>query len=136
MGQPAARQGDHITASDIHIVLVPYPPGQPVPNSLPHPFDGVLAENLSADVRIDGKAAATVGSSATNNPPHMPTPPGISFTMPPTNKGVIMAGSTSVRINGKAAARVGDQVQTCQEPAPNVSGQIVLSGPCTVLIGG
>ena len=89
MGQPAARQGDHITASDIHIVLVPNPPGQPVPNSLPHPFDGVLAENLSADVRIDGKAAATVGSSATNNPPHMPTPPGLSFTTPPTNKGVI-----------------------------------------------
>ena len=38
MGQPAAKQGDHIIATDTHIVLVPAPPGPPVPTPLPHPF--------------------------------------------------------------------------------------------------
>ena len=36
MGQPAAKQGDQIVATDTHIVLVPSP-GGPVPTPLPHP---------------------------------------------------------------------------------------------------
>ncbi len=136
MAQPAARQGDQIVATDIHIVLVPTPPGAPVPTPLPHPFAGPITESVSSNVRIDGRSAATVGSTANNSPPHLPTPPGTSFTVPPTNRGSIIRGSQSVRINGKAAARVGDTVQTCQDLAPNMTGQIVLSGPCTVMIGG
>jgi uncharacterized Zn-binding protein involved in type VI secretion len=37
-------------------------------------------------------------------------------------------------INGKPAARVGDQVQTCADPVPNMTAQIVAVG--TVMIGG
>jgi hypothetical protein len=54
MGQPAAKQGDQITAVDIHIVLVPAPPGPPVPTPLPHSFVGILDANLSPDVKIMG----------------------------------------------------------------------------------
>ncbi len=54
MGQPLAKQGDQITATDIHIVLVPDPPGQPVPKPLPHAFNGMLDGQLSPDVFIAG----------------------------------------------------------------------------------
>ena len=37
MGQPAAKQGDHITAIDTHIIMIPSP-GGPVPTPLPHPI--------------------------------------------------------------------------------------------------
>ncbi|HYD37111.1 MAG TPA: PAAR domain-containing protein, partial [Allosphingosinicella sp.] len=86
MGQPAAKQGDKAVGVDIHVVMVPAPPGSPVPTPLPHPFNGILDTNLSVDVKIDGMAAATVGSIATNTPPHIPTPPGVSFQAPPSNK--------------------------------------------------
>jgi uncharacterized Zn-binding protein involved in type VI secretion len=133
MGQPAAKQGDHITAIDTHIVMVPSS-GGPVPTPLPHPFDGILDGNLSTDVNIMGRPAATVGSSATNTPSHLPTPPGVSFQIPPTNKGSVVQGSGTVLINGKPAARHGDQAQTCADPTPNMAGRVVAAG--TVLIGG
>ena len=41
MGQPAAKQGDQMTAVDMHIVMVPSP-GGPVPTPLPHPFMGII----------------------------------------------------------------------------------------------
>jgi uncharacterized Zn-binding protein involved in type VI secretion len=135
MGQPAAKQGDKIiAAADIHIVMVPSPPGSPVPTPLPHPFSGTLDGNLSSDVKIMGMAAATVGSTATNSPPHIPTPPGVSFQSPPENKGTIMMGSATVKINGKMAARSGDQARTCGTP-PNLAAQVV-AAPGTVMIGG
>ena len=133
MGQPAAKQGDQVVAVDIHIVLVPSP-GGPVPTPLPHPFSGMLDGNLSQDVKIMGQPAATVGSTANNQPPHIFTPPGTSFQVPPENKATIMVGSSTVMINGKAAARAGDMVQTCADPVPNTSGQLIAVG--TVLIGG
>lgn len=136
MGKPAAKQGDQIIATDIHIVMVPAPPGPPVPTPLPHPFLGMINGNLSMNVKIMGMPAATVGSTATNQPPHLPTPPGVSFQIPPTNQGTIMMGSTTVMINGKPAARMGDQAQTCADPAPNMSAQVVVSGAATVMIGG
>jgi uncharacterized Zn-binding protein involved in type VI secretion len=133
MGQPAAKQGDQITAVDTHIVMVPSP-GGPVPTPLPHPFAGMLDGNLSTTVMIMGRPAATVGSTATNMPPHIPTPPGTSFQVPPANRGTVMRGSATVMINGKPAARAGDQAQTCAEPVPNMSAQVVAAG--TVMIGG
>ncbi len=134
MGQPAAKQGDQITAIDMHIVLVPAPPGPPVPTPLPHPFSGMLSSGLSMTVKIMGMPAATVGSTANNTPPHLPTPPGTSFTIPPTNQGIIMRGSATVMINNKPAARAGDMVQTCADPVPNTSGQLIAVS--TVMIGG
>jgi uncharacterized Zn-binding protein involved in type VI secretion len=134
MGQPAAKQGDQVTATDTHIVLVPAPPAPPVPTPLPHPFIGIINEQLSNDVKIMGKPAATVGSVANNTPPHIPTPPGTVFQMPPSNKGTIKVGSMTVKINGKAAARNGDTVETCNDPVDAPVGTVVAVG--TVNIGG
>jgi uncharacterized Zn-binding protein involved in type VI secretion len=132
MGQMAAKQGDRVTATDIHIVVVPVA-GAPVPTPLPHPFSGTIGGALSRDVRIQGKSAAMVDSTADNNPVHIPTPPGISFQSPPSNRATIKAGSQTVRINGKAAARNGDPANTCNDPAELPVGTVVASG--TVRIG-
>jgi uncharacterized Zn-binding protein involved in type VI secretion len=136
MGLPAAKQGDQITAVDMHIVLVPppVPPAPPVPTPLPHPFSGIIDVGLSPNVMIMGLPAATVGSTATNTPPHFPTPPGMSFAKLPTNKALITMGSTTVLINGKPAARSGDTAITCNDPVDLPNGTVVAAG--TVLIGG
>ena len=81
-----------------------------MPTPIPHPFLGTLDTALSSDVFIDGMAAATVDSVATNMPPHIPQ--GGPFQAPPSNRGRIVAGSPSVSINGKMAARAGDQAIT------------------------
>ena len=94
---PAAKQDDQIIGVDIHIVMVPSPAG-PVPTPLPHPFVGMIDGELSSSVQIMGKAAATVGSTATNNPSHIPTPPGTAFQKPPMNKSKIIMGSPNVLI--------------------------------------
>lgn len=133
MGHPAAKQGDQVVATDTHIVLVPAPPGPPVPTPLPHPFAGQLNGGLSADVNIMGRPAAFVGSTATNTTPHLPTAPGIGFQKPPTNRGTVLLGSPTVLINGKPAARHGDTVVTCNDPVDLPVGKIIATG--TVLIG-
>lgn len=133
MGLPAAKQGDQIVATDTHIVMVPSPDGAPKPVPLPHPFAGIINGNLSSNVKIMGRPAATVGSTATNMPPHVPTPPGTSFQTPPANKGTIQMGSFTVKINGKAAARAGDTALTCNDPADAPVGKVVAAG--NVLIG-
>lgn len=134
MGQPAARQTDPVTGVDTHIVLVPAPPAPPVPTPLPHPFAGQLLDALSGDVLVDGLPAATVGSVAHNLPPHLPTPPGTAFQMPPSNRGTVTLGSTTVLINGKGAARMGDTVRTCNDPVDAPVGTIS-AGSATVMIG-
>jgi uncharacterized Zn-binding protein involved in type VI secretion len=132
MGQPAAKQGDKVVAIDTHIVMVPAGPAQ-VPTPLPHPFAGILNGGLSQDVKIQGLPAATVGSTADNMPPHMPTPPGTAFQKPPSNKATVQIGSPSVKINGKAAARNGDTAMTCNDPADSPVGKVIAVG--TVFIG-
>jgi uncharacterized Zn-binding protein involved in type VI secretion len=131
MGQPAAKQGDQIQGVDTHIVMIPSP-GGPVPTPLPHPFSGMLDGSLSADVKIMGMAAATVGSTATNLPPHVPQ--GGPFQVPPSNRGQIILGSTTVRINGKPAARNGDTANTCNDPADMPVGTVIAAS--SVMIGG
>jgi uncharacterized Zn-binding protein involved in type VI secretion len=133
MGQPAAKQNDIIQAMDTHIVMVPSP-GGPVPTPTPgHPFNGIVNGGLSTSVRIMGLPAATVGSTANNQPPHIPIG-GPSFQIPPTNHGTILTGSATVRINGQPAARNGDTANTCNDPAPLPVGTVIASG--TVMIGG
>jgi uncharacterized Zn-binding protein involved in type VI secretion len=131
MGQPAAKQGDQITALDTHIIMIPSPSGA-VPTPLPHPFNGVIDGNLSSNVQIMGMPAATQGSTATNMPPHIPQ--GGPFQRPPSNRGQIISGSATVLINGKPAARMGDQAMTCNDPVDLPIGTVVASG--TVMIGG
>ncbi len=131
MGLPAAKQGDQVIATDFHIVLVPGTP--PTPQTLPHPFTGVINGGLSSNVRIMGRPAAVAGSTAVNTPPHIPTPPGTAFPRPPANKATLQQGSPTVMINGKPAARSGDKALTCNDPADLPSGTVVTLG--TVLIG-
>lgn len=132
-GRPAARQTDKVVATDTHIVLVPSA-GGPVPTPFPHPFAGTLSANLAMTVLVNGLPAATVGSVALNAPPHLPTPPGTSFTIPPRNQGVVQAGCPTVLIGGRPAARVGDPVLTCNDPVDLPVGTIT-TGSATVLIG-
>jgi uncharacterized Zn-binding protein involved in type VI secretion len=131
MGQPAAKRGDRVVAVDTHIVMVPGTPPSPLP--LPHPFSGVLSEGLSPDVKIAGLPAATVGSIATNTPPHLPVSPGTVFQRPPSNQATVQLGSETVMINGKPAARAGDKALTCNDPEDVPAGTIVAAG--SVLIG-
>jgi uncharacterized Zn-binding protein involved in type VI secretion len=129
MGQPAAKQGDRITATDSHIVVPPS--GTPAPALFP--FNGIITRGLSSDTFIEGLPAATVGSTAMNVPPHLLLPPA-TFQKPPSNQGKIIIGSMSVLINGKQAARNGDTAMTCNDPSDMPVGKVIATG--TVLIGG
>jgi uncharacterized Zn-binding protein involved in type VI secretion len=127
MGSPAAKQGDIITATDMHNIQPPS--GSPV--MTPHPFNGLLDGGLSQDVLIMGLPAATVDSTATNIPPHIPS--GGSFVTPPDNLATVTQGSSTVNINGKAAARSGDSADTCNDDGQPDGGTIEASG--SVFIG-
>ena len=131
MGQPAAKQGDRVVATDTHVVMIPSP-GGPVPTPLPHPFTGQIDGSLSPDVTNEGSAAAVRGSTATNTPSHVPQ--GGPFQTPPSNRATIQLGSATVLINGKPAARNGDKALTCNDPADLPVGTVVAEG--TVFIGG
>lgn len=133
MAQPAAKANDQVTATDIHIVLVPAGPSL-VPTPLPHVFAGILAGSLAPTVTIAGQAAAVVGSTADNTPAHLPTPPGTSFQKPPQNRATVQVGSATVLIGGQPAARNGDVALTCNDPADLPVGTVVAAG--TVLVGG
>jgi uncharacterized Zn-binding protein involved in type VI secretion len=122
MGQPAARQGDLVTAQDTHLVSVG---GQP-PNPVVLPFSAPLTEGLSTDVRIGGLPAAVLGSGGTNTPPHVPGA-GV-FTRPPTNHATVQTASATVRINHRFAVRNGDQALTCNDPTDLPIGTVVAAG--------
>jgi len=128
MGQPAAKQGDRITATDIHLIQ---PPGPSSPVPTPHQFSGIIDGGLSSDVKIEGRQAATLNSTATNTPPHIPQ--GGTFVNPPKNQGQIIMGSATVFINNKPAARSGDTALTCNDPVDLPVGTVVAQSK--VLIG-
>jgi uncharacterized Zn-binding protein involved in type VI secretion len=132
MPQPAARQNDPVTGTDVHILLVPSP-GGPVPTPTPLPFVGLLMTGLSTDVLINGLPAATQGSVAVNQPPHLAPPPA-TFSKPPTNQGRVLIGSPAVLVNGRPLARMGDQVATCNDPADMPTSTITAGSP-DVLVG-
>jgi uncharacterized Zn-binding protein involved in type VI secretion len=129
VGQPAAKQGDKVVAVDTHMIQ---PPGTSPPVPVPHPFNGIIDGALSSNVKIQGMPAATVNSTATNTPPHVPI--GGSFVIPPKNRATIIKGSATVMINGQPAARAGDTALTCNDPVDAPVGTVVAVG--TVNIGG
>jgi len=118
-----------VTATDMHLIQ---PPGTAPPVLTPHPFSGIIDGGLSSNVNIAKMAAATVQSTATNTPPHVPI--GGTFVKPPANKATIIKGSSTVFINKKAAARNGDTALTCNDPVDAPVGSVVAVG--TVNIGG
>ena len=125
MGKAAAKQGDKVTALDLHMVDIPTPTG-PVTVPLPHPFKGELKEKLSKNVNIMGKPAAVRGSTAPNDPKHVAL--GLRFASEPANEGSVFLGSMTVRINGRPAARSGDLVLTCNDPTDLPIGKLDASG--------
>jgi uncharacterized Zn-binding protein involved in type VI secretion len=127
----AAKEGDKIVAFDTHLIQ---PPGTSPPLPVPmHPFNGIIDGSLSGDVSIEGRAAATVDSTATNTPSHLPL--GGKFVIEPKNQGQIVRGSMTVTINGKRAARLGDTARTCNDPVDLPVGTVVVAAG-TVSIGG
>jgi uncharacterized Zn-binding protein involved in type VI secretion len=130
MGMPGAKQDDEVVGLDIHIVMIPSPAG-PVPTPMPMPFVGKLSGALSTSVAIDNKPAAVKGSTAQNQPQHIPA--GGPFQNPPSNQGTVDAGSDTVMFDGRKAARLGDIVKTCNDPTDAPNGVIIATG--TVLIG-
>lgn len=126
----AAKQGDRVNAVDTHLIITPPPASATIP--VPHAFSGIIDGGLSSDVQIEGKPAATVKSTATNTPPHIPQ--GGTFATPPRNRATIVMGSATVLINGKGAARMGDTATTCNDPTDLPVGTVVAAG--TVDIGG
>jgi uncharacterized Zn-binding protein involved in type VI secretion len=130
MKRAAAKQGDRITGTDTHIVMVPGSPPSPTP--LPHPFMGLLGgQTLSQNVNIMKRPAAIVGSQA-DNMPHLPTSPGVSFQRAPANKATIRQGSATVFINGQPVARDGDPAATCDDPADAPAGTVLAVGTVTI----
>lgn len=130
MGVPGAKQDDTVVGVDTHVIMIPSP-GGPVPTPTPMPFNGKLDGDLSSTVSIDNKAAAVKGSTATNQPSHVPA--GGPFQKEPSNKATVDAGSSTVFFDDKAAARLGDQAKTCNDPQDAPNGVVVASG--TVIIG-
>ena len=128
MGLPAAKQGDKVVSLDTHLIQ---PPGPTSPVPVPHPFSGIIDGGLSTSVNIQGMPAATLNSTATNTPPHVPI--GGTFVKPPSNRATIVMGSATVRIGGKPAARAGDTATTCNDPIDLPIGKVVAAG--TVFIG-
>ena len=109
----AARQGDAIqgTTSGEHN-------GHVTPHG-PLPITGTISGGCSGDVFINGRPAAYVGSTTTEND-----------ACCGSSQGSIAQGSSSVFINGKPAARIGDALA-----AHNGTGA-VSAGSGDVLIGG
>lgn len=120
----AAKRGDHVVAVDTHLC-----DGAPTPV----PFDGMLDTDLSPNVRAEHRHVALIGSVASNTPAHV-APAGKTFDVPPTNRGVVVAGSGTVFANRRALARNGDAAKTCNDPEDLPVGRIVASG--TVVVGG
>ncbi len=130
MPTPGAKQDDEVVGLDTHIVMIPSP-GGPVPTPMPMPFVGKLSGALASTVQIANKPAAVKGSTAQNQPQHIPA--GGPFQKQPSNQGTVDAGSATVQFENKAAARLGDPVKTCADPADAPNGVILAAG--TVFIG-
>ena len=123
--RPAAKDGDTVVAVDTHILMVPSPAG-PVPTPTPMPFQGALRQSLCDSVLIENKPAATEGSVALNDPPHVPTAG--PFQQPPSNQATVASGSETVLIANKKAARTGDTATTCDDFGAQKAGVVTGSG--------
>ena len=109
MGSPALVLGDKVTGICANHLIPSASGTQPAG---PLPFSAPLTQGLVNTVIVGGKAAAVIGSSGVNTPPH----PGIvdgAFAAPLAQVGRIASGSSSVLIGGKPAANVQSQALCC-----------------------
>jgi uncharacterized Zn-binding protein involved in type VI secretion len=114
MGQPLVM-GDKIQGQcSIHQVPNPAS-GAPQPSPAPLPFSAPLLDGLVSTVTIGGKAAAVMGSSGYNTPPHVGLHPSDPYLVPMQQKGQVMSGSGTVMIGGKPAATSDSQVAMCAQ---------------------
>jgi uncharacterized Zn-binding protein involved in type VI secretion len=130
VGQPAAVLGDAIRAT-CAIHQMPNPTsGAPQPAG-PLPFSSPLTTGLSTTVLIGGKAAAVLGSSGINQPPHVGLHASDPFMVPTQQQGRVVTGSATVLFDGKPAATAASQCTACLQP-----GAVLQASATTVLIGG
>jgi uncharacterized Zn-binding protein involved in type VI secretion len=118
MGAPPLVMGDRITGQCVGH-QIPGPFGAPTP-APPMPFSAPLAQNLSTNVNFGGKAAAVLGSSGLNTPPHVGLHASDPFLLPANQIGRVLNGSATVFINGKPAATQQSQCSCCLAAGPAV----------------
>lgn len=109
MGSPALVLGDKISGICPNHLIPSASGTQPAG---PLPFSAPLTQGLVNTVIIGGKAAAVMGSSGYNTPPHAGIVDG-SFASPTMQVGRVTTGSSSVMIGGKPAATVQSNVLMC-----------------------
>jgi len=113
MGSPALVIGDRVSGTCSNHLIPSASGTQPAG---PLPFSAPLTDGVVASVQIGGKAAAVVGSSGYNAPPHVGIVDG-AFASPTMQVGRIVSGSTSVLIGGKPAANAQSTGSMCVAPA-------------------
>lgn len=113
MGNPALAMGDKVTGTCPNH-LIPSPSGTAPAGPLP--FSAPLTQGLVATVLIRNKAAAVVGSSGYNTPPHAGIVDG-AFATPTMQVGRVVSGSATVLIGGKPAATTLSSCSMCATPA-------------------
>jgi len=131
MSYEAARAGDKVSSgptADAHDCTI----GNTTTTSK-CTFSATINENVSANVFIGDRAAATMDSVASKNVTHDPALPttASSITPQPKTSGKITQGSNTVSINSLSAARHGDAAECC-----SATGTVDVQGTATVFIGG
>jgi len=128
MGAPAIVLNDQIKGiCAIHQMPNPAS-GAPQPAG-PLPFGAPITVGLQATVLIGGKAAAVMGCSGLNTPPHVGLHVSDPYAAPPMQVGRIVSGSPTVLIGGQPAATATSSATCCATP-----GSLVPT-VTTVLIG-
>jgi uncharacterized Zn-binding protein involved in type VI secretion/phage baseplate assembly protein gpV len=130
-----AKEDDQVVGVDLHDIQVPSNTGLVTVPMIPHPYTGKLVDELSQDVTINDKPAATKGSkSKFDTPGHICMPPGVKFKKNPNNEGEVSSGTVSnVKINDKEAAVLGSMVKTCNDPQPQETCTIIAVGAPVIL---
>ena len=127
---------DNVLGVDIHILLVPMPPGAPVPTPLPLPFTGMVLDPIGAalnkamgggTILINSLLATNCGTNVMNLPPHPPAPfPAAKGKL--DDDALLIFGALNVEIGGALAVRFGDIALSCNDPV-RMPVSIVLAVP-------
>jgi uncharacterized Zn-binding protein involved in type VI secretion len=103
--------------------------GAPQPSPAPLPFSAPLLQGVESTVLIGGQAAAVMGSSGINTPPHVGLHVSDPYAIPTQQTGRIIKGSTTVLAGGKPLATSSGQATCCATPGSLVPTQTtVLAG--------